>query len=89
MQVLLYRTEFQNYQKLVQQGVLHALLNIFRHYHKSQKELSKFVLKVVANIAQNGKVSADAIVDSGDAFEVLNIYFFDTNTLFRMVSITC
>uniref|UniRef100_A0AC34GC82 GPI inositol-deacylase n=1 Tax=Panagrolaimus sp. ES5 TaxID=591445 RepID=A0AC34GC82_9BILA len=64
MQVLLYRTEFDSCGKLVKQGLLQALLNIYRHYHESQKELSKTVLKVIANIAQDGKFCADSIIDS-------------------------
>jgi predicted alpha/beta hydrolase family esterase len=64
MQVLLYRTEFDSCGKLIKQGILQALLNIFQHYHESQKELCQTVLKVIANIEQDGKFCADSIIDS-------------------------
>uniref|UniRef100_A0AC34QDB9 GPI inositol-deacylase n=1 Tax=Panagrolaimus sp. JU765 TaxID=591449 RepID=A0AC34QDB9_9BILA len=64
LQVLLYKTEFDSCRRLVNQGVLHALLNIFKIYNEKNKDVGMVVLKILSEIAKDGKHCAEAIVQS-------------------------
>ena len=64
LHVLLYKTEFDSCKRLVHQGIIQALLSIFKIYNEKHKELGIVVLKVLSEIAHDGKECAEAIVES-------------------------
>lgn len=85
LQVLLYKSEMENCDQLVNENVPLLLLRLINNYRdEKNKHLVMTAMKIMSNIAKFSEYSASHIANSSKVlFKLFKFYFF------RLVTITC